>query len=206
MPRKPDEDNAADRNRQMLIRTDPRRFLSIAASNDEKERVSSLHWIDDILLCEIVHYGIYNDAKSIPHLSQFYSDLIENEMPAELRNSVFEEVKRLVLSTDFVSPNAFLPFIYSETAAPLVSTAVIDFVSLAPVRDNNAMNTSLDIIAGIRANRIARPGAAFGALLHLGDPRLCKLLIPLRRELSYLHLNEGITSFTGYLSAATDRL
>lgn len=206
MPRKPDEEdegNAAEGERQMLIRANPRRFLSIAANKDEKERLSSLHWVDDILLCEIVHYGIYNDVQSIPGLCQLYSYLIENEMPVELRRSVFEEVSGLVTGTDFVSANAFLPFICSETDTTLVATSVIDFVSLAPVRDNDPMSTALDIIAGIKANRIARPGAAFGALLHLGDPRLCKLLIPLRRELSFPHLNEGITSFTGYLSAAT---
>jgi hypothetical protein len=203
VPRKPDDENAADGERQMLIRTDPRRFLSIAAIDDEKERLSSLHWIDDILLCEIVHYGIRNDAKSIPHLWQLYPYLIENDMPVAMRRSVFEEVKGLVTGTDFVSANAILPFICSETDVALVSTSVIDFVSLAPVRDNDPMSTSLDIIAGIKANRIAKPGAAFGGLLHLGDPRLCKLLLPLRRELSFADLNEGITSVTGHLSAAT---
>ena len=203
MPRKPAEEDTADGERQMLIRTDPRKVLGIAAINDEKERLSSLRWVDDILLCEIVHYGIYNDAKSIPALWQFYSYLIENDMPVAMRRSVFEEVKSLVKGTDFVSTNAFLPFICAETAATLVSTAVIDFVSLAPVRDNNPMSTSLDIIAGIEGNRIAKPGAAFGALLHLGDPRLCKLLLPLRRQLSFSDLNQGITSVTGYLAAAT---
>jgi hypothetical protein len=154
-------------------------------------------------LGEIVRFGIHNDFSSIPDLWEFYSKLVDDEMPIARRQAVFDETKRLVTNTDFVSANAFLPFICVETEKSIVSTAVLDFVSLAPSRDDDPMSTSMDMISFIVDGKVANPGAVFGGLLHVGDPRLCELLLPLRHELDSYDLNVGITCVSGYLSAAT---
>ena len=46
-------------------------------------------------------------------------------------------------------------------------------------------------------------GAAFGALLHIGDPRVCKLIWPLRDALEADAVGEVIHCQTGFIPACT---
>src|SRR4051794_3207450 len=46
-------------------------------------------------------------------------------------------------------------------------------------------------------------GAAFGALLHIGDKRLCYLLIPLRDSLDRDAMNIAVNCSTGFIHSAT---
>src|SRR5262249_24540330 len=90
---------------------------------------------------------------------------------------------------------ALLPFIAEDNSRGVVSTAVIDYVSLAPLTNHDPMSRVKDIIDMIERGVLENEGAAFGALLHIGDERVCQLLIPLRDTLDHDALNEDRQMF-----------
>ena len=170
--------------------------------DDPKERQDGLKTLDDIVLCEILRYGIYNDAEMIVSLQQLYSDRFA-QVPIERRSEVYRHVVGMVENVDFVSCNAFLPFIAEDDDTTIVSTAVIDYVSLAPLTDNDPMSRPRGIVGMIESGMLENEGAAFGALLHIGDPRVCKLIWPLRDTLDHDSINEVVKCQTGLISSST---
>jgi hypothetical protein len=61
-----------------------------------------------------------------------------------------------------VSANALLPFIAEDKSPAVVSTAVIDYVSLPALTDNDPMSRPRDIIGMIQSGTLENEGAAFG--------------------------------------------
>ena len=171
-------------------------------NHDPEARLNSLKWFVDIAICEIVRYGIFNDEKMIQPLGQFYQQFVM-KAPEETRLEVFTHVKGMVENTDFVSANAFLPFIVEDSGRAIVSTAVIDYVSLAPLTNDDPMSRVKDIIGMIERGSLRNDGAAFGALLFLGDDRVCKLLVPLRDSLDGDAVREATNCGTGLIYAST---
>jgi hypothetical protein len=66
----------------------------------------------------------------------------------------------MVENTEFVSPNAFLPFVFEDDARGIVSTAVIDYVSLAPLTNDDPISRVNDIIGMIERRSLRNDGAA----------------------------------------------
>jgi len=57
----------------LLFETDPKKFMELLMMDDAKKRLDALKAnFDDIILCEILRYGIFNDVKMIGPLAQFY--------------------------------------------------------------------------------------------------------------------------------------
>jgi hypothetical protein len=188
--------------RRPLFKTDSEKFWKLFHTNDATERFAGLHWADDILICETLRYGIFNDQSMIEPLRQLYQHFVHNGVPEDVRRFVYEDIRDFVLHTK-VSAASLLLFVVEEASRGLVSTAVIDYVSAAPLVDADPMSRPRDIVAAIQNAKVKNPGAAFGALLHLGDARVCKLILPLRDSLGVAEANEAICCFTGYLSSAT---
>jgi hypothetical protein len=181
---------------------DPRGFMEAVMNHDPEARLNSLKWFVDIAICEIIRYGVFNDAQMIGPLGQFYREFML-KAPKEIRLEIFNHVKGMVENTDFVSPNAFLPFIAEDSGRAIVSTAAIDYVSLAPLTNDDPMSRVKDIIDIIESGRLQNEGAAFGALLHLGDDRVCKLLASLRDTLDTDAVREATNCGTGLIYAST---
>jgi hypothetical protein len=172
---------------------DPRGFMEVVMDNNPNARFNLLHNFVDIAICEIVRYGIFNDEKMIEPLGQFYQQFVM-KAPKETRFEIFTHVKGMVENTDFVSPNAFLPFIFEDDGRAIVSTAVIDYVSLAPLTSNDPMSRVNDITGMIERGSLRNDGAGFGALLFLGDDRVCNLLVRVRDRCTARRL---ISTWTG---------
>jgi len=187
---------------ESLLVSDPQRFMKLAMLDNPRERMDGLKTLDDIVLCEILRYGIHNDAGTIPDLKQLYGDRFM-QVPTERRGEVFRHVKGMVENVDYVSFNAFLPFIMGDDDRGIVATAVIDYVSLASVSDDGPMGEVREIVGMIEGGMLKNEGAAFGALLHIGDPRVCKLIWPLRDVLDTESITEAINCQTGFISACT---
>jgi hypothetical protein len=60
-----------------------------------------------------------------------------------------------------VSINAFLPFIAEDNSRRIVSTAVIDYVSLGPLTDGDPMSRVKDVIGMTESSMLENEGAAF---------------------------------------------
>ena len=140
---------------------------------------------DDVILCEIIRYGIFNDSAMIGPLAQLYVEMVLPNISEDRRWDLYRFTVDMVENLEVVSVNAFLPFIAEDDSQRIVSTAVIDYVSLGPLTDNDPMSRPKDIIGMIESGGLKNDGAAFGALLHLGDSRLCKLLWPIRNLLIF---------------------
>jgi hypothetical protein len=186
----------------LLFQTDLNRFWEIVLNDDSKARFDALNTFDDILLCEVVRYGFFNKEEMISPLASLYRGLAM-EMPEERRFAIFRHVTRFVEHTSIVSVNAFLPFIAEDSERYIVSTAVIDYVSLGPVTDGDPMSRVKDILGMIESNMLENEGAAFGALLHIGDKRVCDLLIPLRDSLDHDAISIAVNCSTGFVHSAT---
>jgi hypothetical protein len=187
---------------KLLFQTDPSRFWEIVTNDDLEARSAALNTLDDLLLCEVVRYGFYNREEMIPPLAKFYRGPART-MPEERRFTIYQHAAGFVEHTSVVSINAFLPFIYEDNSLRIVSTAVIGYVSLGPLTDDDPMSRVKDIIRMIKSNRLENEGAAFGALLHIGDRRVCDLLIPWRDSLDRDAINNAVNCSTGFIYSAT---
>jgi hypothetical protein len=171
---------AVSNEKSPLFVTDPDLFQKIVMEDDKDKRFTSISTLDDLLLCEVIRYGIYNKQEMIGPLANLYRQMM-TKIPEEDRFSIYQHVVGFVENTSAVSVNAFLPFIAEETATIIVSNAVVDYVSLGPLSDNDPMSRVKDIIGMIKISMLKNEGAAFGALLHIGDKRVCDLIVPIAR-------------------------
>jgi hypothetical protein len=188
----------------LLFETDPKKFMELLMMDDAKKRFDALKAnFDDIILCEILRYGIFNDAKMIGPLAQLYEKTVVPNYAEEKRWELYRQIIGMVENVDSVSVNALLPFIAEEPSQRIVSTAVIDYVSLGPLTDNDPMSRPKDIIGMIKSGQMKNRGAAFGGLLHLGDLRVCKLLWPIRDILDKDDVNIAVNCSTGILYSAS---
>jgi hypothetical protein len=186
----------------LVFISDPERFMEILRIEDRQARAAALSNADDLAICEIMRYGHFNDERMIGPLRSFYQQAVL-PLPEDRRFSIFNHIKSVVEDTEAVSANAFLPFMVEDDSRLLVSTAVIDYVSLSPLTDNDPMSRVKDVIGMIERGLPLNAGAAFGALLNLGDERVCRLLVPLRDALRAGAVEQVINTSTGFLYAAT---
>ena len=175
----------------------------VLKTDDLASRISGYASAADLLLGEIIRYGTFNDSKMIRDIEDLYDHFLSIGVSVQMRREVYRHVAGFQQNTSFVSANAYLPFIACEPDRGICSTAVIDYVSMAPSRPAHPISSVQDIIGMISARFPRNVGAAFGGLLYLGDRRVCRLLWPLKEELDDAEANEASLCFTGFLSAAT---
>jgi hypothetical protein len=187
---------------KLLFQTDLNRFWEIVTNDDSEARFNALPSFDDLLLCEVVRYGVFYKQEMIGPLASFYRGPVM-QVPEDRRLAVYRHVAGFVEHTSIVSTNAFLPFIAEDDAMAIVSTAVIDYVSLGLLTNGDPMSRVKDIIGMIENNALKNEGAAFGALLHIGDKRVCDLLISLRDSLDRDAMNNAVNCSTGFIHSAT---
>ncbi len=183
--------------------TDPEQFFKNMLNPDEAERVRAYKYAKDFLYGEAIRYGYLNDPASAPTLRQLFDYFIEKGMPAAHRMDVLRHVIPTVESNNSVSVGALFPFICQDPDRGVASTAALEYVSLGPLIDNDPMSRPKELIELIKAREPQNRGAVFGALLALGDPRLCRLLWPIKDQLSYEEANEAAQCTSGFLGAAT---
>jgi hypothetical protein len=186
---------------RLLFESDPRRFMELVAADDLQARVDAFQDLDDLLICEIARFGVTADIGMMPHISRLYQDHAM-QVAVEHRMRLYESIAAMVEQVSAVSAKAFLPFIVEDDARGIVSTAVVDYVSLAPLTDNDPMSRPNDIIGMIEGGVLKNEGAAFGALLNIGDARVCRLLRPVRDQLDEQAIDEAVGCSTGILHSA----
>jgi hypothetical protein len=186
-----------------LLLTDPERAWKVILNQDDSVRAYGFNDVRDLLFGEIIRIGYFNEQAMAAPLARVYDYFLDHGMPSEVRAEIYRHVVGMVENTKIVSVNAFTPFFCRDPDRGIASTAALDYVSLAPMLGDDPMRSSKELIEMIEAGEIRNPGAVFGALLVLGDPRLCKLLWPLKDRLSYDEANEATQCTTGFISAAT---
>ena len=188
----------------LLIDTDPELFQKALFTDEAKTRMEILSKsMGDILLCEILRYGFFNKEEMVSDLSNLYRQMALPNLEEELRFNIFKHVVGMIANVPSISINALLPFICEDSSRRIVSTATIDLVSFGPIENGDPMHLPATIIDLIKSPAIKNPGAIFGGLLNLGDPRLCKLLWPTRKFLDKEAVQEAIHCSTGFIYTNT---
>ena len=144
-------------NKPLLFQADPKKFMEFLKIDDANKRRDALKAnFDDVILCEILRYGIFNDTKMIGPLAQLYEESVVPDCGEEKRWEIYQHIIGMVENVEFVSLNALLPFIAEEPSQRIVSTAVIDFVSLGACTNNDPMSRPKDIIEMIKSSTARR--------------------------------------------------
>jgi len=189
-----------------LFFSDPERFvrsLGGQEGQDELARQREYRCIQDYLFGEIYRFGYFNDPAMITPLGQFYRMLLENGLDADKRFEVCHHIGGVLTHAKGLSLDALLPFICWDPDRAIVSTATIDYASVGSLVGNDPMGRPRELIHLIEQGDVQNPGAVFGGLLVLGDPRLCKLLWPLKDRLSPEGAKEAAQCTSGIVHAAT---
>jgi hypothetical protein len=186
---------------KLLFETDFDRFWKIVGTIDREARLATLPTIEDRLLCETIRLGVFNEQEIVTQTSSFYREVVL-QTTGHQRLTVSKHVATFVQETSIVSANAFLPFIVYDPERSVVSTAVIDYASLGRPKENDSLSRVNDILEMFQSNILRNRGAAFGALLHIGDSRVCDLLIPWRDRLEKDELSEAVKCSTGIIHAS----
>lgn len=158
-----------------LLISDPKRFMEIVQNNDTKTRVRSLNTLDDMMTCEALRHGIYNDPAKLPELAEFYRRHFL-EVPVERRREIYGHVAMIVEQIGGWTAGALTPFFLLDTDPGVVSTATVDYASVGSLLDNDPMTRPKDVVMMIEKGIPENPAAVLGGLLALGDPRVCDLI------------------------------
>jgi hypothetical protein len=191
----------------LLFTSDINKFMDIAMNDDAAERAEALSGNkSDIALCEIVRFGVMFKREMAASVKELFQRVVLPDYSQEERRQLFMHIKGLVDNIERMSANALLPFILYESSTHIVSTAVIDYVAVGTIINNDPLGRAKDIVEFIRAGNITNVGAAFGGLLHFGDRRVCRLIWPLRDLLEPNDVRTAIQCTTGLIYAATVEL
>ena len=56
----------------LLFVKNPKRFMEVLRMEDARERFEALRDFDDVVICEIMRYGVMNEEAMVPPLQELY--------------------------------------------------------------------------------------------------------------------------------------
>ncbi len=191
-----------------LVRRDFESFRQLALGiEDERERELALlkaGGVIDALMGEIIRAGYFTDDTTLANAERKYRQACDDGLETQLRRQLFQEVTTFTQQFDDCAATTYLPFIFEDNDAGIVSTATLDFVSVGQIPEGaDPMLLPRQIVGWLSSKVIQNRGAVFGGLLNTGDPRVSKLLWDVRSTLSEDELNQACQCNTGFLAAAT---
>ena len=182
---------------ELLLLTNPQRFMEIVQNDDTDTRVKSLSTLDDMMACEALRHGIYNNPAKLPELAEFYRRHFL-EAPVERRREIYGHVAMIVEQIGGWTAGALTPFMLLDTDLGVVSTATIDYTSVGSLLGDDPMTRPNDVVMMIERGIPEIPAAVFGGLLALGDPRVCNLIRPFRSGLKAEQITTVTKCFSGF--------
>ncbi len=181
----------------LLLITDPQSFMAVVQEHDPEKRIQSLHTLDDMMTCEALRHGIFNDREALPSLMQFYNEIFL-QAPVERRKEIYGHVAMIVPQLGGETAGALTPFMLLDPDIGIVSTATIDYASLGSLLESDPMTRVKDAVHMVENKIPANPAAVIGGLLALGDPRVCLLVRPLREGLNTDDVTTVTKCFSGF--------
>jgi hypothetical protein len=168
---------------ELLLRADPAAFMEAIEGNDVAKRHENLRTLDDVIACEVLRYGIYNDPTDPPRLAKLYNEIFM-QASVDRRKEIYDHVKWIVPQLGGHTVGAFTPFMFVDTDIGIVSTATIDFASLGTPLDKDPIQRAVEVMGCVRKGIPNNRAAVLGGLIALGDPRVCELVEPALRDLT----------------------
>jgi hypothetical protein len=183
-------------NAEPLLLSDPQSFMTVVQEHDPERRVRSLHTLDDLMICEALRHGIFNDRAALPSLMRFYNEVFL-QAPVDRRREIYGHLTIIVPQLGGRTAGALTPFMLLDPDMGIVSTATIDYASLGSLLNDDPMTRPRDAISMIEKGIPENPAAVIGGLLALADPRVCRLLQPLRGSLDEHQVETVTKCFSG---------
>ena len=157
---------------KLLLLTDPQRFMEVVQNHDAETRVKSLNTLDDMMACEALRHGIYNDPSKLPELAEFYRRYFL-EAPVERRREIYGHVAMIVEQIGGSTAGALTPFMLLDTDLGVVSTATIDYTSVGSLLADDPMTRPSDVVMMIERGIPENPAAVLGGAPCFGrSPRV----------------------------------
>jgi len=191
-----------------LIRRDFEGFRKLALETDDpnvrEKALLKAGGLIDALMGELVRIGYFTDPESVNYAIDKYKSSLDDGLELELRKKLFKEVSTFTQYFEDCTAVTYLPFVLGDTDPGIVSTATLDYVSVAKIEEGaDPMLVPRHVVGIIEEGHPANRGAVFGGLLNTGDPRVCSLLLwDLRHLLSEDEINEACLCHTGFVSQA----
>jgi len=181
---------------ELLLISDPKLFMAIIHEQDPAKRVRSLHTLDDLVTCEALRHGIFDDRAALPSLIRFYNEIFL-QARVERRREIYRHIAMIVPQVGGWTAGAMTPFMLLDPDMGIVSTATVDYASLGSLLNDDPMSRPKDAITMIEKGIPRNTAAVIGGLLVLGDPRVCRLLVPLRASLDEQQVQTVTKCFSG---------
>lgn len=181
---------------QLLLRADPAAFMAAIETHDVAKRLEMLPTLEDVIVCEVLRYGIFNDADELPKLAKLYSEAL---LPAaiEKRKEIYEYVKWIVPQLGGHTVGALTPFMFIDTDVGIVSTATIDFASLGTPLTEDPIQRAAEALGCVKSGIPNNRAAVVGGLIALGDPRVCELVRPTLGDLDPQEVETVTVCYSG---------
>lgn len=189
-------------DRNYLFRTNPDLFLSYVLGKLDPASSETFELPENLIMLQFIRFGIDPKPQFIDELLDFYRQNIL-PMDPDQRSKFYRDLLYFPTHYDFVSAEVLIPVMIGESSDGIAATAAIDIASLGSLVENDPMTRVNQIIELLESGYIRNPGAVFGALLNLGDPRVCRLLKPIRDSFKNTDLGSMAKSSTGYIHAPT---
>jgi hypothetical protein len=167
------------RKPKLLFKEDPEAFFAIVKNHNAKDRVYGLHTFDDMMVCEMLRCGLFDDPAVRQETNEIYNGLFLKAEP-DRRTEIYEHVRAIVSIMGGKMAGALLPFMLLDPDMVIAATATVDYTSTGSLTGDEPMSRPKDVLNVIDARVPANTGAVIGGLLALGDPRVCNLVAPLR--------------------------
>lgn len=185
-----------------LLLSDPPAFMAAVLAKTGIDEILRLRTLDDQMTGLALRHGLINDVRALPDLARFYSESFLSA-PIERRKAIYRHVAGIVPQLGADTAGAFMPFILLDTDIGIVSTATVDYTSVGSLFDGDPLTRPRDVADMVTKGLAQNPAAVIGGLLTLGDPRVCEILKPLRKDLDDVDASAIANCGSGSLAKCT---
>ena len=190
------------RGHMVLFNDNENLFMSLVLSEDAGVRQAAFSTIDEHVASALIRYGLHNDTDTLDAAQAIYrEDFID--LPIERRKDVYKFVKHAVRQTGGIAAGALTPFMVLDWSQGIVATATIDYVNMGSLIDDDPMSRPSVALDLVKKGAPAESAAIIGALLGLGDQRICELLRPMRSEFSLEDIETIGKCHSGFVARCT---
>ena len=121
--------------------SDPKLFMAVVHEQDPAKRVRSLHALDDLMACEALRHGIFDDRAALPSLRRFYNEIFL-QAPVDRRREIYRHVAMIVPADRGMDRGSDDPLHAARTPTlAIVSTATVDYARLGSLLNDDPIES-----------------------------------------------------------------
>lgn len=127
--------------------------------------------------------------------------IYEKNISLEIRESDYNRIKNNVRKLG-LHPACLIPFLLKESETSLVANAAFDYSLNCPLHDEDPLTGPNAVFECVINGSMVNPVGGIGGLIMLADPRVIKLLEPLRSNLNAEDVADLKNCSTGFITVS----